>query len=309
MNFKLTISLVIVLLLATILFLFLPKGAEAPKQANGTTPLLADHPKVKSITYIQDGAVQLQFEKQDDKWQMTQPMKAAVDEFSVNPIAGTLEDLSYRRKFEPEDSGDKSPQATGTDKPRNVVKFTGDTGKEYTVSFGKRSNDGYYATLNGDKAIYVLAATPIDALDKDPDTFRNKLIKQIDTSKITRLEVKTKDSDVTLAKNGDKWTVTSPISARANQVAAEDIAKSFSEVRALNFSTLDKNITQLNTPCRRSHRLVCGFNRHSSRKPTRHRERPRFPARFDANHYSVRHLLQSHRSPGQPSVRQPRRRE
>ncbi len=248
MNFKLTFSLVVVLLIAAIIFFVIPKTSEQPKPADSTTAIFSPAPKIKALSFTQDGSLQVAFEKAGDDWKMTAPINASVDSFSVGDIAGTIETLNYRRKFAPESTGDKSAEATGTDKPRNVVKFTDDLGKDHTIYFGKRSEDGYFATVDGDHTVYVLASNPIDALDKDPDSFRNKTIKQVEITKINRLEVKTPDSDVTLAKSGDKWMITSPISARANDVAVQDIVTAFGNIQAIKFSELDKNITQLSHP-------------------------------------------------------------
>jgi hypothetical protein len=249
MNFRLTMSLVIVLLLVVSGWLFLSNQAKKPETPAGPTPLLGSIPKeLTKISYNRDGSEELAFAKTGDNWQMTRPVNAPVEKYQVQAVADDLKGAGYRAKFEPEPTGGKSATATGTDRPRNVVKFTDDAGRETTVSFGKSTVDGVYATLNGGKTIYLLDKNPVPSLQQEPDKFRNKTLKEIDTNKITALTVATPENTVTLAKSGDKWLVTAPISARANEATVNEILNEFRAVRANTFSTLNKETAGLARP-------------------------------------------------------------
>jgi hypothetical protein len=256
MNFKLTMTLVVVLLVLSIGFLVIQKNTPPQTKEGTASPLLVKKPEsLKSITYLRDNSAQVKFEKSGDDWNMVEPVKAPVEPSTVGGIASSLIDMKYLRKFEPETSGDRSAESTGVAKSRNTIKFTDNTGKEYTLVVGYRTNEGgVFATLNGAKTIYALEANPLTQLaNKDPDDFRKKLMQQLDASKIVKLEVKSgKDvdgklveSDVTLAKTDGKWLVTAPVSARANSVAVQDILQALSNVQAAKFSTLDKNAAGL----------------------------------------------------------------
>ncbi len=242
MNFKLTFTLAVLLLLAALGFMLVKKD-KAPddnKTPSDATPLITPAPKeVDSIAYLHDGTVERKFVKQGDTWSMTDPIKANADPFTVNPIADALKGISYLRKFEPEASGDRSAESTGTAKPHDVVKFTDEKGKEYTLALGHQGADGWFATFNGDKTIYVIQNNPAEQLDRKNDTFRNKQIKQVDTSKITRLDVKTDKTETHLAKIDGKWMITSP-AARANSTAVNDIVTAFGNIQAEGFTTLKK---------------------------------------------------------------------
>jgi hypothetical protein len=244
MNFKLTLSLAIILLIAAFIYMFAARNQTAATQASGTTSLLVKKPDgLKSITYLHDATVQVKFDKQGDDWVMTEPQKCKVDPANLDNIASTLINLNYVRKFEPEATGDRTPEATGTAKPHNTVKFTDTAGVDYSLALGYRANDGTFATFNGGKTIYVLESSPLSQLDKDDlNDFRNKTIKQVDVSKITKLELKTEKDKVTFSRIDGKWQITAPVSARANATAASDLVNLFQNIQAIKFSPLNKQL-------------------------------------------------------------------
>lgn len=249
MNFRLTLTLTIILLLVVSGWLFLSNQAKKPEQPAGPTPLLAVAPKeINRITYIRDGREEVAFVRNGEDWQMTAPVKAPVEKWQVQGIADDLKALSYHRKFEPEPTGDRSANATGIERPRNVIKYTDDTQRETTLAFGKSTIDGVYATLNGGKTIYLLDKNPVPTLQQEPDRFRNKTLKEIDINKITALTVKAGPNTVSLAKSGEKWLVSAPISARANEATVNEVLNEFRAIRANAFSTLSKQTAGLTDP-------------------------------------------------------------
>lgn len=251
MNFKLTLTLAVVFLLVAIGIIIAKRSGLAEPTTpstnpSGATALFAKKPDgLKSITYLRDGVVQVKFDKDADNWMMSDPAKAPVDPMTLNSIASSLTNLNYLRKFEPEAAGDKSPESTGTAKPHNLVKFTDAAGVEHTLAIGFRANDASsaaYATLDGGKTIYVLESNPVPQLDKDDaNDFRNKSIKQVNTDKIVKLEVKNEKGAVTLSKIDGKWQVTAPVSSRANPAVVDDIVSQFKDIQALKFSPLKKS--------------------------------------------------------------------
>jgi hypothetical protein len=249
MNFRLTMTLTIILLLVVSGWLFLSNQARKPQTPAGPTPLLAVAPReINRITYIRDGREEVAFTRNGEEWQMTTPVKAPVDKWQIQGVADDLKALNYHRKFEPEPAGDRSANATGIERPRNVIKFTDDTHRETTLAFGKSTIDGVYATLNGAKTIYLLDKNPVTTLQQEPDRFRNKTIKEIDINKITALTVKTGQDTVSLGKTGEKWLVTAPISARANDATVNEVLNEFRAIRANAFSTLNKQTAGLAQP-------------------------------------------------------------
>ncbi|HVS71050.1 MAG TPA: DUF4340 domain-containing protein [Phycisphaerae bacterium] len=254
MNFRLTITLVIILVLLAAGFFGYESWRDKHPENTTSTQKLVISPAptdIKSLEYDNDGQVQVAFAKgADNIWRMTQPVDAPVDEYSISPATDALKDLTYTDKFDPESSGPKSAEATGTGKPHQAIKFTDEKGDQHTLFVGKRAVGGVYATLDSSKTIYLLDKNPAETLDKDPQEFRSKLVKTVVTDNIQQLVVKHRDQTVTLQKSDGKWVITGPITARANESTVDGIVNELKAIRAAGFTQLKKTnlATGLNPP-------------------------------------------------------------
>ncbi len=265
MNFRLTITLVFAMLLLAIFYFLLPAKKAANVDSSASTPLLPTAPAdLNAITLTTDGSDELKFVRDGKTWNLTYPVNAPADPFLMQSVVGSLKGVAYKQKFEPESTGYHTPEATGTAKPDRLVKFSDDAGHDYTLAFGKSTVDGIYATFNGSKTIYLVDNNILDGLDKKPDDFRNKTISTSDSTKITRLTIKTADSSATLEKTGDKWFITAPVQARANATAADEIIREMTNISANGFSRLKRADVRLDHPIA----TVTAYVEDSSAPPT-----------------------------------------
>ncbi len=253
MNFRLTMVLVIVMLGTLMLYVGIKsRETNAPAEdALTKNALLSPAPKeISTISFTQDGEKQVAFVKNGEEWSLTFPVAAGANSYEVSSIADTLKGLSFKEKFEPEGTGVHSAESTGTDKPRNVVTFTDEGNREHRLGLGKTTVGGVYATLDGGKTIYLLTTNPMEKLDQDPQTFRNKTLKETPAEKITGITIKHPDQTVSLVKSGDKWMIDSPIASRANATAVEEIVNEMKSIHASAFSDFSKEMpaTGLRTP-------------------------------------------------------------
>jgi hypothetical protein len=253
MNFRLTLTMVLLLVLMCGAFVgvkYCSVQSDTTAKAKTNTVFTPAVGNIKTVEYAQDGAVEMALAKTDQGWRLTKPLDAAADDSSVSRVTSALTDLTYTDKFEPAPSGARSAETTGVAKPRHVVKFTDDQGKEHTLALGKRSVSGVYATADGRSTIYLLEHDPLEALDVDPNTFRSKAIKEIPADKIAGLTIKHRDQAVTLTKADNKWMITAPVTARASASAVEAITNELRNIRASAFGDLPKDMpaTGLNPP-------------------------------------------------------------
>jgi hypothetical protein len=245
MNFRLTLALVIVMLVTLMVYVGVKSHQQNEKPEDPLTKnaLFLPQPKeINTLTFTQDGAKQVAFLHSGNDWSLTFPVTAPAVSYEVSGIVDTLKTLTYKDKFEPEATGIHSPESTGTDKPHNIITFTDDANKEHTLALGKTTVGGVYATLDGGNTIYLLASNPAEKLDQDPQTFRNKTLKETPAEKITGLTVKHADQTVSLIKSGDKWMIDAPVAARANTTAVEEIVNEMKDIHAAQFSDFAKNM-------------------------------------------------------------------
>lgn len=248
MNFRLTLALVTFLLVIACLFAFLKNRGPVSKADGPANAVLTPAPKdVTTITLTEEDAPRLAFAKTGEKWALTQPLKASVNSWEVDSIAGTLKGLTYKEKYQPEATGRRSLEETGLAKPRYAISFADSSAKQYKLLFGKRTASGaIMARLDGDtkNTIYVLSDNPLDKLDKDVNEFRAKELFEITTDQATELTIKSHNQKVLLAKSSTtpgKWLVQQPINSRANATAVEELLREFKGLKAESFTIIGRN--------------------------------------------------------------------
>ncbi len=81
----------------------------------------------------------------------------------------------------------------------------------------------------------LLAITVIwNGLERRRTTSRQRTFERIDTEDVTQIELSGKGNDVTLSKQGGRWTVTSPIDYPANQTLVDDLLGKVEELAVTN---------------------------------------------------------------------------
>src|SRR5262245_11939190 len=113
MNFKLTLTLaIIVILLCSLLYWLKDTKPAAKTTESASMPLLAPAPeKLATIAYLHDGQQQVAFKRNGEKGEMTFPRESPVEIYKVANLAEDLQMLGYKERFEPQASGAKSAQA------------------------------------------------------------------------------------------------------------------------------------------------------------------------------------------------------
>src|SRR4051812_46330475 len=224
MNFRLTLTLSIILLVAVGVW-SLMSLRKAPEKPTNVGQVIDPKPSaITSISVTRYGAEELKFVKEGEQWKMLVPVKGNADKMKVDAIANNLQSLTFRQKLEPEATGGHTPEATGTAKPNYIIKFSDDAKHDYTLALGKASADSIFATLNGGKTIYVLDKQDnsfLTSIDQNAEKFRNSDIKQVDTSKVVGVTLASKANTWSLTKTNDKWLISKPINARANATAVD----------------------------------------------------------------------------------------
>ncbi len=240
MNFRLTLALAIVLLIVGAAVLYTQRNGPAIKTTS-TEPehlLLSKQPKsVDAVTLSRDNKTIAAFQKTDDKWALTEPIKAPVERYDIDDVANALRSLTYRDKFSPEPSGNKSLEYTGVEPASAIVKFTDDTKAEHTLALGKVTPVGTrYVRIDKDPDIYEIDAKWFDKLDKDPSEFRSKDILSIAVERVAAITLQRSDQMIQINKNDGKWTIVKPITTRANAATADDMAGAVTNLHVESFT-------------------------------------------------------------------------
>jgi hypothetical protein len=165
MNFKTTIVLIALLVVAGAVVLFMPGRDKSAEQGEGAT--LA---KLQKVFDIEPGDVtrvsitaadgkKMVLEKEGAKWMMTEPVKAPAESFEADGLVRALANLEANGEVT---GSTADAKATGIATPKYTVGITAGGGKDYTLLVGVKSavGDNLYVARedNKDKTLVVSAS-------------------------------------------------------------------------------------------------------------------------------------------------------
>ncbi len=200
------------------------KGSDAPKLLNVTDDQIA---KIE-IQKREGGKTVLE---KPDKWKMTTPAGLNADQEAVGSMATTLATLPSDKLVE-EKATDLAP--FGLTAPQLEVAVSLKNGKTIKVQVGDETavGNGFYAKLDGDSKVYIIAAFTKTALDKTAQDLRDKRLMTFDPEKLTRVELLAKNETVEFGKNQqNEWQIVKPKPMRADNWAVEELVRKLKEAK------------------------------------------------------------------------------
>ena len=185
-------------------------------------------------------------EKSGDKWDIKKPLSVPADGGAVNSILSDLEFADRDRTLSEKELKDVNPADFGLDHPRIRVTLQGKKGP-MTLLVGRETptKDAVYVQLQGQKQIDITPKSLLDRLNTSLDTLRSHVAVEFTPSAATRLELKSVDRVIELAKTAAKtnaeprWAIIRPLAARADQGRVSELLTDLSDLRIQDFLSED----------------------------------------------------------------------
>jgi hypothetical protein len=189
-------------------------------------------------------------EKSDDKWDIKQPLSVRADGGAVNSILSDLEFAERNRALSEKELKGVSLADFGLDHPRIRVTLQRKKGP-MTLLVGRETptKDAVYVQLQGQKQIDITAKSLLDRLNTGLDNLRSRVAMEFMPSAATRLELKSVDRVIELAKTSAKtnaeprWAIIRPLAARADQGKVSELVGDLSDLRIQDFVSEDPKDT------------------------------------------------------------------
>jgi hypothetical protein len=173
----------------------------------------------------------LELQKPGESWVLTSPVKTAADQIAVGSLIHSALDAKPEKVVSEKDS---KWDEYGLDKPAfTVTLFTKD--KKAEVFFGaiNPSKSSYYARVDEDPKLLLVADTLKKSLNKSPYDLRDKSVITLAPEDVDRLKISRGNESVELEKQDkDKWLVTSPERFTAKKALIDAALNSLSGVNA-----------------------------------------------------------------------------
>lgn len=204
-------STILYLLVAVILlgFYLYESGKEEKEQKardQGKKVFLLNPEEMTSISLKREDMIIL-VEKSgvspQETWEISGPIRAAVDRFALNGLRNRISGLQYSRLvFE---STDDLAQF-GLEKPSLVISFRTVRG-EGSLSIGSKSpvDNGFFARKDQEKRVLLVASYDKQELDKGLFDLRDKKVLTLETDKVDRVVLDGASGKWVLYRIEDRW--------------------------------------------------------------------------------------------------------
>ena len=198
MNFKTTLVLLVVVVVAGVAALILHikvPGTEEWKDLG--KKVFQDYDSADATKLeIKKKDKTFAFEKKDDKWHMSGPLKVRADKSSVMGILDTCESMEKVREVEAKKGEALDLAKYGLKPPQATVTFwtKSEDSKEETkrtLLIGSKTPGGknVYVRVEGSDPLYVVDDAILDKSDKDVNDFRDKTVIEIETADVEKIEI------------------------------------------------------------------------------------------------------------------------
>ena len=239
MNPKTTVGLVIALVIAVVGVWWAQSDSatDAPEPNTGPRPLFDMSAMAVTGFEVKSGSASgCSFKKQDEKWEMTSPIRGPGEQGTISSDVSTIANLKYVTAFGTSDPDRPIDEMTSLGSPQCVVKLTDRDDKSYVLKIGARQklSTKTYVQKEGDDAIYLVDVDLNKRLHRSLSDYRGKQVSQYNAAEATRIEI-LGEQNYSLVKNDRKWTIETPLKARADQAAVGKLLQAVSGMTVSSF--------------------------------------------------------------------------
>jgi hypothetical protein len=168
-------------------------------------------------------------------WRIVEPVRGPAETFTVEDLVRGVIDMRSRGQVEP---GDK-----GVDQPQYTVELThGADGKTTTVKVGNRSpvGDMLYVRVGDESRADVVSASLMTQLEKQPADFRRTRLLDVTNDKITGVAVTQGDRTLRLERTADrKWRIVEPKEMPGDEAQVSSLLSAVTGLTAAQFVAED----------------------------------------------------------------------
>jgi len=185
-------------------------------------------------------------EKADEHWEIKKPLAVKADDNAVSAILDQFEFAERERTFKEDEIPATQLADYGLAAPPLRVVLRGKKG-DTEIAFGSETptKESVYARIQGQKTVVLVRKYLFDRANASLDSLRNRSVMTFVTTSATRLEIKTADRFLELAKTAPKpggetrWSIVKPIQTRADQQKTMDLLYDLNAMRVSEFVSED----------------------------------------------------------------------
>ncbi len=242
MKWKTLLILTFILAILVLSIFYVEKREEKKEKFEGKllTYSSSDINKVE----LKRGSETIVFEKNNDNWEITAPLKTKADKYTVERLLEDFSDLKIERKVE---ENARDLKKYGLEPPHRILKLFKKDGSYFSVYVGiENPIDGaLYAKKPEENIVYLIPSFLKSGLDKTLFDFRNKKIFEFEKDKVNRITWEREGKGWSAYKKDDEWFLDEPSGALADKGKIDDLLYSLTGAEAKGFPIEDYKDGQL----------------------------------------------------------------
>ncbi len=164
----------------------------------------------------------------DGDWQILEPGPMRADNFSVGDLARAIQGAEMTSVVS---DGDAPPGAFDT--PYATAEVVDGKGA-HSLTIGKLG-ESYYATSSDQPGVYEISSTTAESLDKKIEDLRDKKLFDFGFAAISRIQLETSGSSAAIAKQDDKWVLSSDGDRELDSEKVQTLIDSLRNLTAIAF--------------------------------------------------------------------------
>jgi Domain of unknown function (DUF4340) len=235
MNFKTTIFLIALLIIAGVTVYFVHQQPAATTEAPSATKSLLSisQDDVAKVSITPADGQPLVMEHAGSNWTITQPVHAKADTFAAGDLVREICELQSHAQV-------GTDVATGVDHPTYRVELTDKAGKTTTLNFGTKSDvgDNLYVRVGDQSQVDVVSADVQGYLDKSLSDYRDMNLITATADNLQSVDISGNPGwGAYLVRVGGKWKLGAPyqIFVTTEQSAVDDLLSTLTSLRAAAF--------------------------------------------------------------------------
>jgi hypothetical protein len=200
--------------------------ASKPQDPDGDQPKMfagLEADQISELTVKAENGDVTNLTKTDGAWKMTAPIDTEASEMDASGIANALADIRVARVLE---EAPTNLAEYGLETPHLEIDFkTSDGATSGSLFVGEKTATGgnLYARRDGQQRVVLIGQYHEASLNKSTFDLRDKTIVELDRSKVDGVDVTTNGNTVAMTKQDGEWSLTRPLSARADDSVAEGL--------------------------------------------------------------------------------------
>ncbi|MCG8403844.1 MAG: DUF4340 domain-containing protein [Phycisphaerales bacterium] len=239
MNPKTTIGLVVALLFAVGGVWWAQSSSNPEEQPETTGPTLLFELSAGDVTDFEvksGSASTCVLTKEGSQWRMSAPISGPGQQTTIDQDVSKIVTLEYVESYSSGDPDRPTDDLTALNNPLKIVKLTDKDDNAYVLKIGARQklSNKTYVQKEGDDTIYLVNGDLNQDMRRSLSDYRGKRVSEFKTAEAVRIEVQG-NQNYALAKQDKRWTIDSPVKARAEVAPVNILLNSLSSLSALDF--------------------------------------------------------------------------